>query len=81
MTIEIYKSALCPRCAYALNTLKKLEKEFDDIEIITFDILTQFSAFKASGIKMLPTIKINEATKSWLLPSSSEIRDFVLKHR
>ena len=58
MTIEIYKSALCPRCAYALHSLKKLQEEFKDIEIITYDIATNFKVFKNEGIRMLPTIKI-----------------------
>ncbi|PHR56183.1 MAG: hypothetical protein COA44_08815 [Arcobacter sp.] len=81
MTIEIYKSALCPRCAYALHSLKKLQTELDDIEIITYDIATNFSAFKQAGIKMLPTIKINNAKKSWIIPKASDIREFVLENR
>jgi len=81
MTIEIYKSALCPRCAYALHSLKKLQDEFDDIELITYDIVTNLSAFKEAGIKMIPSIKINDTKKSWILPKANDIREFVLENR
>lgn len=81
MIIEIYKSALCPRCAYAMHALKKLQDEFDDIKIVSFDIATNFSDFKRAGIKLIPAIKINENKRSWILPKSNEIRDFVLENR
>ncbi len=81
MKIELYKSALCPRCAYAAHVLKKLQDEFDDLEIISYDIATDFKAFKDSHIRMIPTIKCQENTQSWMLPKSSEIREFVLKQR
>ena len=81
MTIEIYKSALCPRCAYALHSLKKLQEEFKDIEIITYDIATNFKVFKNEGIRMLPTIKINDNKKSWIFPSTKDVRNFILENR
>jgi len=80
MTIHIYKSALCPRCAYAQNIIKKLKDEFLDIEVISYDIATDFSAFKEAGIKMIPSIVVNDNKKSWLLPTKSSLRDFVLEH-
>ncbi len=81
MRIEFYKSALCPRCAYASHVLKKLQAEFDDIEIVSFDIATDFKAFKDANIRMIPTIKHQDSSRSWLLPKASEIRDFVLQNR
>jgi len=81
MTIEIYKSALCPRCAYVLHSLKKLQNEFDDIEIISYDIATNFNTFSKAGIKMIPTIVINDHRKSWIIPASQSIRDFVLENK
>jgi len=77
MTIEIYKSALCPRCAYAINIVKKLQGQRDDIELITYDITTNIKAFKNSAITMIPTLIINEKKKSWLLPKSDEIVKFI----
>jgi hypothetical protein len=81
MKIELYKSALCPRCAYAAHVLKKLQGEFDDVEILTYDIATDFSAFKDKKIKMIPSIVCGENQKSWLLPKEAEIRDFILENQ
>jgi len=81
MKIELYKSALCPRCAYAANILKKLQSEFDDIEILSYDIATDFSAFKDKKIRMIPTIACGENKQSWILPKEAEIRDFILENR
>jgi len=81
MTIHVYKSALCPRCAYAIKSVKKLQEEFNDLEVITYDIATNIRAFKQAGIKMLPTIMINDEKRSWVLPRSAQIRDFILENR
>ena len=81
MTIELYKSLLCPRCAYAGHILKKLQKEYDDLTIITYDIATDYKIFKKSGITMIPAIKIKDQTDSWVFPKESQIRDFVLSNR
>lgn len=81
MTIELYRSLLCPRCAYATHILKKLQQEFNDIEIIHYDMITDFNVFKQAGITMIPTIKIDEQKSSWIIPTESQIRDFVLKNR
>ncbi len=81
MKIELYKSALCPRCAYAAKILKRLQSELDDIEVLTYDIATDFSAFKDKGIKMIPSIICGENKKSWILPKEAEIRDFILENR
>jgi len=81
MKIELFKSALCPRCAYTAHILKNLQEELDDIEIQSFDILTDMNSFKEAGIRMIPTIRIVDAKKSWVLPSKNEIRDFILEKR
>jgi len=80
-TIELYRSALCPRCAYATKILKDLSDEFEDIEIITYDVVTNTKAFKNAGVIMVPTIKIRENKRSWLMPKTAQIRDFVLDNR
>jgi len=81
MKIEFYKSALCPRCAYAAHILKKLQTQYSDLEIITYDIATNLSAFKDAKIKMIPSIRYKEGKKSWILPKENEIRDFILERR
>lgn len=81
MKIELYKSALCPRCAYAAYVLKRLQDEFDDLELVSYDIATDFKVFKDSNIRMIPTIKHEGNSESWILPKATEIREFILKHR
>lgn len=81
MTIELYKSALCPRCAYAAHILKNIQSEFDDIEVLTYDIATDFSAFKEKKIRMIPSIVYGDSRQSWILPKEAEIRDFIQKRR
>ena len=81
MIIELYKSALCPRCAYAAHILKQIQNEFDDIEVRTYDIMTDFTAFKDNKISMIPTIICGESNKTWILPKETEIRDFIVENR
>ena len=81
MIIELYKSALCPRCVHAANVLKKLKNENPDLEIINYDILTNLKAFKEAGISMIPSIKIDNDIKSWLIPKEKEIQAFIQAHK
>ena len=79
MKIELYKSALCPRCAYAARILKRLQSEHDDLEVVTYDIASDFSAFTNNKIRMIPTIACGESKQSWALPKEAEIRAFIQK--
>lgn len=81
MKIELYKSALCPRCIYTLKILKGLQQEYTNLEIITYDIVTDIKAFKESDIIMIPTIRIDNIKRSWLLPKKSQITEFILENR
>ena len=81
MKIELYKSALCPRCAYAAYILKKLQAEFDDLEVISYDIATNMSAFKDAKIRMIPSVRHENSKKSWIFPKENEIRNFILEQR
>lgn len=81
MRIELYKSALCPRCAYAAHVLQQLKEEFSDLEIISYDIVTDFQAFKNANIRMIPAIRVDNIVQSWVLPKASQIRDIVVKNR
>lgn len=81
MIIEVYKSALCPRCAYTLHTLKQLQNELGDIKIKQFDLFSDITSFRKANIRMIPTIRIAETKKSWVIPNKNEIKDFILKHR
>ena len=81
MRIELFKSSLCPRCVYAAHILKKMQDEFDGLEIISYDIATDFKAFKNSNIRMIPTIQFEQQKESWILPKASKIREFIVKNR
>jgi len=77
MKIELYKSALCPRCAYTAHILKRLQNEHDGLEVVTYDIATDFFLFKENKIRMIPTVICGESRQSWILPKESEIKDFI----
>ena len=81
MKIELYKSALCHRCAYVTHILNHLKDEFSDLELISYDIATDFQAFKSADIRMIPALRIDNVKRSWILPQASQIRDFILKCR
>ena len=80
MRIELYKSALCPRCAYVANILKKLQAKDKSIHVKTYDLATNLKAFKEANVKMIPCIKINGEKRSWMLPKEKEIKEFLAKH-
>lgn len=81
MKIELYKSSLCPRCAYAAYAIKRLQDEFDDLKLVSYDIVTDFQVFKDSKIRMIPTVKFEDNSESWIIPKATEIREFILKHK
>lgn len=77
-TVKLFKSALCPRCAYTAKILKDLQKKFPNLEIVSYDLVTDFNYFKDSGVKMIPTLISENSRESWILPKASEIRKFVI---
>lgn len=79
MTLEYYKSAICPRCAYTEMILKELKEEFPGLHIATFDIATDFKRFKDLGLRMVPALVSVEAKKTWVIPRKADIRAFVIK--
>jgi len=79
MTLEYYKSAVCPRCAYTEMILKELQQEFRGLHIVTFDIATEYKRFRALGLRMVPALVSAETKKTWVIPRKAEIRDFVIE--
>lgn len=80
MKIEIYKSAICPRCMFAMHCIKKIKEEYPNLEFKIYNLETDYSDFKEAGILMVPTIKINDNKKYWIIPTTSELKDFILKN-
>ena len=79
MTLEYYKSAFCPRCAYTEKILKELQAEFRGLHIVTFDIATDFKRFKDLGLRMVPALVFPRTKKTWVIPRKEEIRAFVIE--
>lgn len=78
MKIEFYKSAVCPRCMMAGRVLKKMEKEYPEMEIEFIDIASGLSRMKKAGARMIPAIKKGDRVLSGVFLSPSRIRDFII---
>jgi len=77
MNVELYKSAVCPRCAYVAKVLQELKKKHPMIEIEAIDIATNFGRMRRAGISVFPAIKIGDKVKAWYVPNRKEIEAFV----
>lgn len=77
MQVEYFKSLICPRCIPVSRELKKLEKEFPELEIKHIEILKNMAYTKENKIQTIPTLKINDAVIGGLL-SGKKVRDFIL---
>lgn len=77
MQVEYFKSIVCPRCIPVSRELKKLEKEFPEIEIKHIEVLKNRAYSKENRIQTIPSIKIHDAVIGGLL-SGKKVREFVL---
>ena len=77
MKIELYKSAVCPRCMYVAKVLNDIKKRHPEIEIEAIDIATNFGRMRKAGVSVFPAVKIGEKIKSWYVPNRKEIEGFV----
>ena len=77
MKVEVYMTAICPRCLYISRILKELELKHPELEIEYIDLLTNFNRFSDAGIKVFPAIVIGDDMRSWIMPKKSEIIEFI----
>lgn len=77
MKIEVYMTAICPRCLYISRILKELNQKHPELEIEYIDLLTDFKRFSDAGIKIFPAIVIGDDIRAWIMPKKSEIIEFV----
>jgi len=77
MKVQVYMTAICPRCLYIAKILKELNRQHPELEIEYIDLLTDFSRFSKAGIKVFPAIVIGDDVRSWLVPKRSEVIEFV----
>lgn len=77
MKIQVYMTAICPRCLYIAKILKELNRQHPELEIEYIDLLTDFSRFTRAGIKVFPAIVIGDDVRSWLVPKRAEVIEYV----
>ena len=77
MKVEVYMTAICPRCLYISRILKELNQKHPELEIEYIDLITDFKRFNKAGIKIFPAIVIGDDIRSWVMPRKSEIIEFI----
>lgn len=77
MKVEVYMTAICPRCLYISRILKELNQKHPELDIEYIDLLTDFKRFNKAGIKIFPAIVIGDDVRAWVMPKRSEIIEFV----
>lgn len=77
MKVQVYMTAICPRCMYLSKILKEINRTHPELEIEYIDLLTDFSRFTNAGIKVFPAIVIGDDMRSWLVPKRKEVIEFV----
>lgn len=77
MKIQVYMTAICPRCLYLSKILKDLNRTHPELEIEYIDLLTDFSRFNKAGIKVFPAIVIGDEARAWLVPKRDEVIEFI----
>jgi len=77
MKIQVYMTAICPRCLYISRVLKELNQTHPELDIEYIEMLTDFKRFSKAGIKIFPAIVIGNDMRAWIMPKKSEIVEFV----
>lgn len=77
MPLILYKSALCPRCAAAARSLKKLAADDPSLRVEEVDILAAPLRAWRDGIRMIPALKDGDRLLSGLFLGEKAIADFI----
>ncbi|MDH5518754.1 MAG: thioredoxin family protein [Gammaproteobacteria bacterium] len=77
MKVQVYMTAICPRCLYISRILKELNQIHPELEIEYIEMLTDFKRFTEAGIKIFPAIVIGDDMRAWVMPKKSEIVNFI----
>ncbi len=78
MKVTLYKTFLCPRCLLAGRALRRLAREFPDLEIETVEITREPLRAAQDGVRMVPTVRYGDKQQSGLLITNSGLRKFLL---
>ncbi|MCD6388564.1 MAG: hypothetical protein J7L69_04055 [Desulfobulbaceae bacterium] len=77
MKITLYRSAICPRCLMAARALKRLEKEYKNIEVMEIDVATSPRQTWQAGIRMIPALECRGKLLSGFILTSEKIKKFI----
>ena len=77
MKIEFYHTILCPRCLLAKRALGRLLPYFPGITVETIEITASPERAWSAGIRMVPALKLNNATLTGFTLNETRIRNFI----
>jgi glutaredoxin len=78
--ITLYRTALCPRCKKAEQTLQRLRPEYPDLKLDIVEIAVRpIESFRA-GVRMIPALKCGDEILSAVFLDETRIRDFLERH-
>ena len=81
MRIILYKSMLCPRCHLTGKYLRELIADDPEITVEEIDIMAAPRQSWSDGIRMIPTLKIDNHILSALFISKIDIAEFIASHK
>ena len=77
MKITLYRSAICPRCLMAVRALKRLQKEYKNLEVTEIDVATCPRQTWRAGIRMIPALECRGTILSGFILTSEKIQKFI----
>lgn len=60
--------------------LKKLTAKHPDLEIEQIEVITCPNKARKAGVRLIPTLKINNDKLSGIILTPTMVREFILKH-
>jgi glutaredoxin len=81
MHITLYKSMFCPRCHLAGKYLLEITSNDPEIHVEEVDVLAAPRRTWNDGIRMIPTLKIDDHILSALFMSRANIADFITRNK
>ncbi|MGC9519278.1 MAG: hypothetical protein ACP5FP_06440 [Desulfuromonadaceae bacterium] len=80
MMIMLYRTALCPRCKKAEQTVQRLRSEYPNLKLDIVEIAARpIESFRA-GVRMIPALKCGDEILSGVFLNETRIRDFIERH-
>ncbi len=77
MSIQLFRTRFCPRCAMAAQHLRALTTGHPELHVEEKDILSDWQAAKEAGLRMIPAIRVDNRVLSGLYLSRTAIERFL----